>query len=103
LGDNGIEGFVPGDAGELAFAAFAGALERIEQAVGVVLAAQVGASARAGAQLRGGEGIRAVVGVETGDASVFEVGDEETASAAVVGGAAYPDACCVLRGGSSHQ
>ena len=63
----------------------------MEQPVGVVLAAQVGPSARAGAQLRGGETIRAVVGVEAGDASVFDVGDEQTASAAVVGGAANAD------------
>jgi hypothetical protein len=71
---------------ELAFAACPGAFERMQQPVGVVLAAQVGPSARAGAQLRGGEAVRAVVGVEAGDApSVFDVGDEQAASAAVVG------------------
>ena len=57
----------------------------------MILPAQIGPAPRTGAQLRGGEGIRAVVGVETGDASVFEVGDEQAASAAVVGGAAGAD------------
>jgi len=63
----------------------------MQQSVGMVLAAQVSPSARAGAQLGGGDGIGAVVGVEADDASVFDVGDEQAASAAVVGGAADAD------------
>lgn len=86
LGGNGIEGFVPGDACELGGAARPGAFEWVEQPIGVVLAAQIGASARAGAQLRGGEGIGAVVGIEGGDFSVPDMGDEQAGSAAVVMG-----------------
>ena len=63
----------------------------MQQPVGVILAAQVGTSARAGAQLRRGERIGAVVGVEADDASVLDVRDQQTASAAVVGGAADAD------------
>lgn len=51
----------------------------------MVLAAQVGASAWAGAQLRSGEAVGTVVGLEAGDASVFNVGDEQAASATIVG------------------
>lgn len=49
LRGDGVEGFVPGDAFKFTVAPFSGSPERIKQAVGVVLAAQVGASARAGA------------------------------------------------------
>jgi len=91
LGGDGLEGFVPGDALELTFAACPGPFERMQQPVGVVLAAQVGPPARAGAQLGGGEAVWAVVAVEAGDASVFDMGDQQAASAAVVGRAADAD------------
>lgn len=57
----------------------------------MVLAAQVSPSSRAGAQLGGCEAIGAVVGVETGDASVFDVGNQQTTPAAIVGGATDAD------------
>jgi len=56
----------------------------VEQPVGVVLAAQVGAPAHAGAQLQRGDDIGAVVGVQAGDAPVLDVGDQEAAPPTVV-------------------
>jgi hypothetical protein len=48
--------------------------------------------------LRRGEAVGAVVGVEAGDASVFDVGDQQAASPAVVGGAADTDFLDICRG-----
>ena len=91
LSGDAVEGFVPGNALELAFAACPRPFERMQQPVGVVLAAQVGASARTGTQLGSSEAVRPVVSVQPDDTSVFEVGDQQTASAAVVGRTADTD------------
>jgi hypothetical protein len=55
----------------------------------VILAAEIGPPAHTGAQLRRGQRIGTVVGVEAGDLAVLNMGDEQAASAAVVGGAAH--------------
>ena len=86
-----VERLVPGDGRELALAAFADALERSRETVGVVLAAEIGTAAHAGAQLRRGEGIGAVICVEADDATGLDVGDQHATPAAVVGGAADAD------------
>jgi len=91
LGGDGVEGFIPGNLLELPFAAFARPFERMQQPVWVILAAQISPSTRAGTQLRSGEAVGAVVGVEARDTSVFDVGDQQAAPAAVVGRAADAD------------
>ena len=70
--------------------ALADALQRLGQAIGVILTAQIGTSAHAGAELRCRDRIRAVIRFETDDAPTADGGDQQTASTAVVGGA--PDA-----------
>jgi hypothetical protein len=61
------------------------------QPVRVILTAQIRAPAHAGAQLRRGNGIRAVIRFKPHNTTVAHMGDQQTASAAVMGGAAYTD------------
>ena len=87
-----LERFVPGDAGELGFAALPGPLHRVKQAVGAVLAESIGPAADAGPQLRIGRLVgRPVVGVDADDGVAADPDAEKTAAAAVVGRAARPD------------
>ncbi len=87
-----VEGFVPRNGMELSAPARTDAFQWLGQSVGVILAAQVRASAHTGAQLRRGDRIRAVVRFEPNDATVAHVCDQQTAAAAVMCRAADPDA-----------
>jgi hypothetical protein len=60
----------------------------------MVLSAEVGPPAHASAELGSGEGVRAVVGAQAGDDAVLDMGNEQTAPAAVVSRAAHPDEAC---------
>ena len=57
----------------------------------MILSAQIGTSAGAGASTAEREAIRAVIRIEADDFSILDVRDEQTTSAAVVGGAANPN------------
>ena len=88
---DGIQRFIPGDALEVPVAPFPDSFERMRQPVGMILPAQIGPPPRTGAQLRRSEGIRPVVGIQTDDAPVLDVRDQQAAPAAVVGRAANTD------------
>ena len=95
-----VERLVPRDPLEPPLAAPAHALERVQQTVRVVLALAIGAAAGAGAQLRGLEGVgRTVVGLDADDDAVANVELEQTAAAAIVGGAAGANDAQAWRGG----
>jgi hypothetical protein len=76
LSGNGVEGFIPGDAGKPAFAAPASPFKWIHQAVGVVLPAQVSPPAGTRPQLGSRQAVRAVVGIQANDAAILNPGDE---------------------------
>ena len=90
LSGSQVERFVPGDGLELSGAARTGSFQGMQQAVGVVLAAQGSPAARAGAQQRRGRIIAgAVICIQPGDAPILDVRDQDTATAAVVCRAAH--------------
>ncbi len=86
-----IQGLIPGNALETAFAAPADPLERMLQPVRMVLAPQVGPAARTGAQLGRREQIRPVIGIQPGDPPILNVGLQQAAAAAIVRRTPHPD------------
>ena len=76
---------------ELPAPARTNASKRLSQPVGVILAAQIGASAHAGAQLGRRNRIRAVIRLEPHDAPVAYVRDQQAAPSTVMCRAADPD------------
>ncbi len=88
---------------ELSAPARTEASKGLSQPVGVILSAEIGASAHAGAQLRRGDRIRAVIRLEPNNAPVAHMGDQQTASAAVMSRAANPDPFCRVGRNGLHN
>ena len=85
LGSGQVEGFLPTDRLEFPLTAFADPFKRLGQAVGVVLAAEIGFAAGAGKKTRTvWLIILTVIGVQADDPAVLEMGNQQAASAAVV-------------------
>ncbi len=61
------------------------------QPVGMVLAAKIGTPTDAGSQLWGSYCIGTIIRVQPDNASILHMGNQQTPSAAVVGGTANPD------------
>jgi hypothetical protein len=85
------QSLVPRNADELPLAALPHSFERVQQSIGMILSPQIGTSAGAGAQLRSGYRVGSVIRIQADDFSILDVRDQQTTSAAVVGGAADAD------------
>ena len=85
------QSLVPRNADELPLATLPHPFQRIQQPIGMILSTQIGTSAGASAQLRSGYRVGSVISIEADDFSILDVRDEQTTSAAVVGGAADAD------------